>query len=340
MAKSTTYESFISSSGSLVGLSSYGSLVGQPGGKGRPTPPPTTYGADPEFMLFDTKQNKIVSAIGVLKNDKYSPVDLKGGIMMYADNVLVEFSFPPAKSIMTFLQNMRVVLSRGQKALGPRYRLIAMASHVYDDEELADPKAREGGCSPNFNVHTQRANLPPDFQGGLRTGSFHIHVGDEALKDKEQKDNMIRWMDMNLGVASILFDKDTSSPKRRDLYGRAGEFRPTPYGVEYRVLGPYSLRSPRLTALSLCLTHVALENAKTKPAHSRLTKQAETIINSNNRVGARDFIGDISVWMRNEITRPMAPDLYRDWGIGPEGECLEVSFTDCSDLINAFLCEP
>lgn len=40
-------------------------------------------------------------------------------------------------------------------------------------------------------------------------------------------------MDAYLGVPSVLRDPDT---KRRSLYGKAGCFRLTPYGCEYRTL--------------------------------------------------------------------------------------------------------
>ena len=40
-------------------------------------------------------------------------------------------------------------------------------------------------------------------------------------------------MDMYVGLPSILYDKDS---RRRSLYGKAGAFRLTPYGLEYRVL--------------------------------------------------------------------------------------------------------
>lgn len=43
---------------------------------------------------------------------------------------------------------------------------------------------------------------------------------------------------MYLGVPSVLKDNDT---KRRSLYGKAGCFRLTPYGLEYRVLSSYFL---------------------------------------------------------------------------------------------------
>lgn len=61
---------------------------------------------------------------------------------------------------------------------------------------------------------------------------FHIHCGypknniDSSLK-------FIKYFDTYLGVPSVLRDSDT---RRRNLYGKAGCFRLTPYGFEYRSL--------------------------------------------------------------------------------------------------------
>ena len=44
---------------------------------------------------------------------------------------------------------------------------------------------------------------------------------------------MVKSMDVLLGAGSCFYDKDR---KRRQLYGKAGAFRPKAYGVEYRSL--------------------------------------------------------------------------------------------------------
>ncbi len=270
-----------------------------------------TYGADPELMLYDTVKNKIVSAIGVLKNDKYTPIELPMGIMMYADNVLVEFSFPPCRDHASFVESLRNALQYGQNHLGPRYRFIAKAAHVYDDEELADPKALEGGCSPNFDVYAGAPNMPPKFEGGLRTGSFHIHIGSDQLQTRETKDAMIKYLDLCLGVPSLVFDHDSTSQQRRKLYGKAGEFRPTPYGVEYRVLGPYALRSPRLVSLCLNLVDLAFQAANVGEPELRV----DNIINSHDVEVATEFVHTYLNGYVMEITAVEPPDLYRDWKI-------------------------
>lgn len=234
-----------------------------------------TLGSDPELLLFDRHQNKIVNAIPVLGHDKHDPIDLGDGIKMYADNVLVEAAFPPAESKDGIVAMMREVFERMQRRLGDRYSLVPQASHVYDDSELGerhpDNVAWQSGCSPNFDVYERVANLPADFTSGLRTGSFHIHVGnadyDQKIKsDKlltiESKEQAIKLLDIYVGVPSVIFDRDPTSAARRALYGKAGEFRMTAYGIEYRVLGNFPLRSPAATALVFDLVDLALDHVR------------------------------------------------------------------------------
>ena len=47
---------------------------------------------------------------------------------------------------------------------------------------------------------------------------------------------MLRYIDVYVGLPSILYDTDA---ERRKLYGKAGCFRLQPYGFEYRTLSSY-----------------------------------------------------------------------------------------------------
>lgn len=51
---------------------------------------------------------------------------------------------------------------------------------------------------------------------------------------------LVKYFDAFLGVPSILLDGDT---KRRNLYGKAGAFRLTDYGLEYRSLSSVFLKT-------------------------------------------------------------------------------------------------
>ena len=60
----------------------------------------------------------------------------------------------------------------------------------------------------------------------------HIHIG-YANNNIDTSLWLVKYLDHYLGVPSVLKDKDK---RRRSLYGKAGCFRLTSYGVEYRVL--------------------------------------------------------------------------------------------------------
>lgn len=273
-----------------------------------------TIGSDPEFMLFDISANMYVSALDVLKNDKYSPIDLGNGIMMYADNVLVEFSFPPSNTVTGFIDTMRIAILAGAERLN-RYGPLVLhpiASMDFHESQLQNPKAKEAGCSPNFDAWGSCVNMPPNLTGNRRTGSFHIHVGHPTLDTKPRKERMIKLLDRYLGMASVLADKDPSSILRRKLYGKAGEFRPTPYGIEYRVLGPYFLRKPALVAGCMELMVMAF-NAMDIPEPDELTIQGvdiETIKRCINQ-GNEEYAKESMVLVHSH--HPNAAAMYNNW---------------------------
>ncbi len=226
-----------------------------------------TFGSDPELMLQDDKAGRIISSIPVLKNDKKTPLNLRGGIKVYADNVLVEMAMPPSSTRAEFLKSIRASILGASKKLGEGYSLLAKAAHVYDADQLVDKQAIEVGCNPSFNAYDRCQNPIPEFKGGLRSGSFHIHIGHpglvgEGMNNIAKKGEVIKLLDFMVGLPSLSFDEDESSVHRRRLYGRAGEFRPTPYGVEWRVLGNFALRSPELTGLVFDLVAHAMKLVK------------------------------------------------------------------------------
>ncbi len=247
-----------------------------------------TFGSDPELHLFDNETKRIVSSLRILGRNKLDPIILGDGMKMYADNVLIEAAFPPALA-ETVVAMIRDVFTRMQEKLGARYSLLPKASHVYDPEELADPACWETGCNPNFDVYAEAMNLPADFKDGQRTGSFHIHVGNPLFDGNkmEMKAIAIRLMDVFVGCASVIFDKDESAPARRSLYGKAGEFRPTSYGAEYRVLGNYPLRSPETTKLVYDLVDYTMTHIHNKTDRDVLKAinplEVQTAINTNDR---------------------------------------------------------
>lgn len=270
-----------------------------------------TIGSDPELVIINEDMHPC-SAIRVLGQDKHNPIDLGDGIKFYADNALAEIAFPPAppSGVMAALTE---AIRRAKERLGSGYELVAQAATLFSEHELkavimnADGTPRcsgwEIGCTPNFDAYRDAPNdLSGGFKDGMRTGSFHIHVGnaeyqsgnDERLLTHESKLLAIKLMDIYVGVSSLLWDKDPAAHVRRKLYGKAGEFRPTPYGIEYRVLGNYALRSRRLVQLVFDLTGLAMSHIEDGSAQHVVNAIGEQevvrIINSHDVASAANVM--------------------------------------------------
>lgn len=254
-----------------------------------------TAGADPELVIVNGDL-KPQSAIRVLKNSKDTPIKI-GDIGLYADNALAEVSMGCALlesrgQFTDMVTNAMLSANRHLNTIG--YSLNATSAVEFTKKELNDEKAWEVGCKPSWSAYTEETNPKLQFESGLRTGSFHVHIGrrdwknpsDDRLMSRESKFNAIRLLDMYLGVSSIVFDKDPTSPLRRSLYGKAGEFRSTDYGVEYRVLGNYALRSRRAVLMvELIISHAMdhLANGMEKTALAQINgKEVQRIINQND----------------------------------------------------------
>lgn len=213
-----------------------------------------TIGTDPELFLFDTDAETFKSAIGIVpgtKEDPWHPNELPEGFALQTDNVLVEFNVPAVKfeDEHTFIENivrMKHYIREFVKQYDANLTTVCQAAALLPKEELETPGACLFGCDPDFNCYTGRQNRRPEPKNPLlRSAGFHWHVGFENanLKDSIQ---LIRYMDLFMGVPSVLFDTDI---RRRRLYGKAGAFRLQPYGVEWRVLSSYFLDRADLIAM-------------------------------------------------------------------------------------------
>jgi hypothetical protein len=124
----------------------------------------------------------------------------------------------------------------------------------FPDSEFYDPAAFEFGCEPDYNAWTKDKNPRPSATDkNLRSCGGHIHIGFKGLDPHE----VIKAMDLYAGVPSVLMDK---GDLRKQLYGKAGAFRTTKYGVEYRTLSNYWVFSPRLCEWAYDATARALDS--------------------------------------------------------------------------------
>ena len=86
-------------------------------------------------------------------------------------------------------------------------------------------------CDPDYNVYTGDVHPKPEGAAtNLRSAGFHIHLGYDNFNTQTSL-LLIRYLDMYLGIPSVVYDRDT---ERRSLYGKAGSFRLQPWGLEWR----------------------------------------------------------------------------------------------------------
>lgn len=207
-----------------------------------------TFGCDPELFVTDP-YGKHVSAEGLIPGTKEEPYKVQNGAVQ-VDGTAAEFNIDPVSTFDEFNFNIISVMQQLRRMLPDGYKLSAIPSVVFDEDvwENTPSKAKELGCSPDFNAWTGDVNPPPIYLDNprLRTASGHLHVGwtdDADIGDIQHIMNcrdLVKQFDWYLGGWSLKMDGDST---RRKLYGKAGACRYKPYGVEYRVLSNFWLTS-------------------------------------------------------------------------------------------------
>jgi hypothetical protein len=194
-------------------------------------------GCDPELFLKDSN-GKWRASCGLFGGSKTNPLPFgPKGFALQEDNVALEFNIPPAWNADMFDSSLEFALTElGARAGALGLGLSISASAVFPPEELAHPNAQEFGCDPDFNAWTENENPRPESQNKLlRSCGGHVHVGVKKYS-YVQKIELIRMLDVLLGIPSLYLDTDK---QRRELYGKAGAYRDKSYGVEYRSLSNF-----------------------------------------------------------------------------------------------------
>lgn len=210
--------------------------------------PGFTFGCDPELFVTD-ENGRPISAEGLIPGTKEEPYKVKGGAIQ-VDGMAAEFNIDPVDTFEDFEGNIKTVLKELKGHLPKEYKLLPAPFVIFDEEvwDKSPEKAKELGCSPDFNAWTGEVNPVPNCPTNprLRTASGHLHIGwseEEDLSDVQHIMNcrdLVKQFDWYLGAWSLKSDPD---PTRRLLYGKAGACRYKPYGVEYRVLSNFWLTS-------------------------------------------------------------------------------------------------
>lgn len=200
-------------------------------------------GADPELFLVDSKTKKPVTSIGLVGGSKSNPRQIGGGFALQEDNVAVEFNIPPAKDKASFISSLEFAKGFIKQEMETKgISLAIVPTMMFTKEQLDHPQARELGCEPDYNAWTQEINPRPRPPQGLRSSGGHLHISWDNPDPIDQV-RVIKAHDLFCGVASLAYD---DSQERRRIYGKAGAMRFKGYGVEYRTLSNFWIKSTEL----------------------------------------------------------------------------------------------
>lgn len=223
-------------------------------------------GGDPEFFL--EKDGALRSAHNMVPGTKEEPFKLKHGAVQ-RDGCAVEFNIDPAYSADEYTHNICETLLEIRKIIPKQYKFVFKPAVTFNEiyfDRVVPKAAKELGCNPDFNAYTGLMNPSPGEivknYPTLRTGAGHITLGWTENQDKKDPAHffdccmVVKVLDELYMQTKPKFDKDTL---RTTLYGNPGAFRPTPFGVEYRVPSNAWVKYPKMYPYMFNLAKCVIE---------------------------------------------------------------------------------
>ena len=273
-----------------------------------PARTPLVTSCDPEMFLEDAKGN-IVPGFSVLPPKKQPMVGFSG--VFHEDGFQAELSPEPRQCheevMLRVSQVMRDMVHHADCRAATATKISDLNFVTLTPEQLAQGTDAQValGCDssenvwghPNFVVDNSR-KFPHRMAGG------HLHFGTPASAPwlHKRAERIITAMDVFCGVPSVALFAGLDDTRRREYYGRAGEFRFQKHGLEYRVLSNSWLRHPALGHLTLNLARGAFRVGMMDwmphfPFDPGLVRH---IINDYDVEAAQKFIDDnaaVLLWM-------------------------------------------
>lgn len=258
-------------------------------------------GADPEF--FVKIGNEFISGHDFPCGTKTHPRKTANGFVQCDGTALelnVEPAFTPSQFVLNFrgaVNDLNSIVYEWSKKHNRECYLVAepIALFKKDVFDRLPLYAKALGCEPDYNAYTGEPNPKPadvetdDYR--FRTGAGHLHIGwtekAEGFMHMDKCMKLVRQLDFTVGLVTLLFDDD---PRRRSLYGKAGAFRPKPYGLEYRVPSNAWCKSEVLakTMYQGCIKAICLLN-EGEDLNTQTEGLARDCINNNKTAWHVDY---------------------------------------------------
>lgn len=207
-------------------------------------------GTDPEVFIVDAK-GQVVSAYNLF------PSKAECSTGPFWDGFQVEFT-TPSKTCLAYLTDevqagLRSVYNKLPAGTKLTYKSVVDIPRKM--LETGDEDEVRFGCAPSMNVYGDEGFVVSNYRDiSIRTSGCHFHFG--TNKDPVRG---VRRMDRIAGVVMTAILGELQDPRRRVLYGRAGEYRTPTHGLEWRVMGSEVLVHPAMFHLAFDLARAALE---------------------------------------------------------------------------------
>ncbi len=245
-----------------------------------------TLGADPELFLM--KDGSPVTPKGLIQGSKKFPQPVNNGSIQM-DGTAAEFNIDPSFTPEQFSKNIDEVLNQLLSITDCTYDTVVTRHWGVEALSKMSRDEVELGCDPDYNAYTLKKNPRPSSKVDFRTAGGHIHVGfvddgDESEGYKNFLSPLVKILDEQIGVPSLFWDGDK---ERRTLYGKAGAYRPKPFGVEYRSLS--NAWVPHVDVREFLFEQAEKSVRLFQEGYVPETCEAQNIIDNNDMLAAHIF---------------------------------------------------
>lgn len=217
-------------------------------------------GCDPEF--FFKRKNEIIGAEKVLP---VGGLKTKGGKIII-DGVQGELNPNPSTNPDELYQNILDCFSELKNILSEDTTIDTSVTVEVSESEMQslDDKSKQFGCAPSLNTSGVCGTGISDASKYLkRSAGGHIHLGHNNNEKliflfKHEPEKVVNVLDIVVGNTCVILDRDEGNIERRKTYGRAGEYRLPPHGLEYRTLSNFWLKDKKSFDRVITLVDVAI----------------------------------------------------------------------------------
>jgi hypothetical protein len=272
------------------------------------------YGADPEVFVVDSKTGIVIPAWEFLPSkDESGGLNTKNSNEHW-DGFQAEAQIKPShchQYLVDYMHQGLVRILQAARKVYPTAKLVpdCVVRVPLDMMWASNPEHVALGCAPSLNAYQDEEQLFIDDpkQLAVRFAGSHLHYGGMLYYYNFDLNHIVKTLDRIFGVLSVNILQGLEDPVRRQFYGKAGEYRLPPHGLEYRTPSSAMLCHPAITHLCLDLARAAMRlGAFHKDASWECPEEeAREIINSCDVVGAKKVI------TRNwELVKDLVSALY------------------------------